>query len=411
MLNPNEKETLRTLANEYMEIASLPAQAQKMDLWKSLNEGRMVRPMTAIDQLPWHELNDDGSLTPRVEDPYWRAVEMFLRKETYKWRRFPADMVIEPVLPVPMVITGVDYGFPVVEETVALDKNNDVVGHRYLNQLIDDDDILKIKDMDIAYDEAETKNKLAEAEELFAGIIPVRPRGLQFHLGIWDKITGLMGVTEAYFSLCDRPEYVHRVLRRFTDATVKGIKKAAELNIYDGNANTCHCSYIYTDDLLPGVCAAQGMRPKDSWAYGLAQLFSSVSPDMTEEFELPYILEMAEHFGYIYYGCCDRLDDRIDLVKRIPNVRKVSCSPWSEREAFAERIGPKLTMSVKPSPAFLAGGSADFETVKKDLESYVNLAKRHNVNLEFILKDISTVRYEPERLTRWSDIALSVAGA
>jgi tRNA threonylcarbamoyladenosine modification (KEOPS) complex Pcc1 subunit len=38
----------------------------------------------------------------------------------------------------------------------------------------------------------------------------------------------------------------------------------------------------------------------------------------------------------------------------------------------------------------------------------VDLAKANNVNLEIILKDISTVRFEPSRLTRWADIAMEI---
>lgn len=132
---------------------------------------------------------------------------------------------------------------------------------------------------------------------------------------------------------------------------------------------------------------------------------------MFEEFELPYISRMAEKFGMIYYGCCDRLDDRLDIVKRIPHVRKVSCSPWSDRAHFAAEIGPKLIMSNKPTPALLATDSFDEDAVRRDLELTCRLAKENGVNLEFLLKDISTVRGDPHRLTRWADTAMRVVEA
>jgi hypothetical protein len=163
--------------------------------------------------------------------------------------------------------------------------------------------------------------------------------------------------------------------------------------------------------LLPDNGQGKGPVSKNCWAFGLAQLFTSVSPKVTEEFELPYISRMAEFFGMLYYGCCDRLDDRLDIVKKIPNVMKVSCSPWSNRKKFAENIGNDLIMSNKPTPAFIAADSVDWEEVKKDLRWTVELAKANNVNLEIILKDISTVRFEPERLTRWADIAMEIVQA
>ena len=117
---------------------------------------------------------------------------------------------------------------------------------------------------------------------------------------------------------------------------------------------------------------------------------------------------MAKQFGAIYYGCCDRLDDRLELVRQIPNVRKVSCSPWSDREHFAERIGSTLIMSNKPNPALLTGDSFDEAAVREDLQRTVRAARANSVNLELILKDISTVRHDPSRLTRWGEIAMQV---
>ena len=63
-------------------------------------------------------------------------------------------------------------------------------------------------------------------------------------------------------------------------------------------------------------------------------------------------------------------------------------------------------MSYKPNPAFLAGDTFAEEAVRKNLRLAIDAAKRNNVRLELLLKDISTVRYEPQRLTRWNQIAM-----
>ena len=55
-LTSRDRETLRRLAGEYMEAASLPVQREKMLLWKSHNRLDRKRPMLNIDQLPWNEL-------------------------------------------------------------------------------------------------------------------------------------------------------------------------------------------------------------------------------------------------------------------------------------------------------------------------------------------------------------------
>ena len=113
------------------------------------------------------------------------------------------------------------------------------------------------------------------------------------------------------------------------------------------------------------------------------------------------------HFGAIYYGCCDRLDDRLDKIAQLPNVRKISCSPWSVRENFAANLDNKrYVMSNKPTPAVLSYEWFDENEVREDLRRTLTAARQNNVNLEFILKDISTVRHNPERLWRWAEIAM-----
>ncbi len=50
------------------------------------------------------------------------------------------------------------------------------------------------------------------------------------------------------------------------------------------------------------------------------------------------------------------------------------------------------------------------DQVRADLEATRRVCAKHGCPLEFILKDISTVRYEPERLAAWARIAMQVAG-
>lgn len=405
----HDKEILRKLAARYMEIAMLPVQREKMALWKALNRGKMQRPMVVIDQLPWNELNDNGELTCFAQDPFCRELEWDLRSTIYKWEHFPVDMVVEPFITIPKSIHNSGYSIRVDEETLDSGDASGVVSHRYTNQIETEEDIDKIKDMVITHDEGASRLHMEQAQEIFSGIAPVKQSGgLQFHLGVWDTLTILMGTENIYLDLYDRPDFIHKVVSRITDSVIAGIKQANALKVCTDTSNTCHCSYVYTDELLPDFGAGKGPVSQNSWAFGLAQLFTSVSPAITEEFELPYITKMAKYFGMIYYGCCDRLDDRLDLVKRIPNVKKVSCSPWSNRDAFAEKIGPELVLSNKPTPALLAGDLFEPEAVRKDLELTMSAAKRNGVNLEFILKDISTVRHKPERLTEWANIAMDI---
>lgn len=403
---------LRRLGEQYMDIAALPIHKEKIKLWRDLNRGFMQRPMVIIDQLPWNELNLNGELTCLVEDEFFREVELNLRKIIYTWKNFPVDMVVEPYIAIPQAINDIDYGLKPSVKHLALDEGTTATSQHFTRVLNDYEDIEKIKDIRFTVDRAENEYRMQQAGVIFNGIAPiVQSHGVQFHLGVWDYLVTLMSIEDAYIEIMDRPEFIHACMKRITDATISGIRQANELLIHNDIANTCHCSYIYTDDLLPDCGKGKGPVSKNCWAFGLAQLFTSVSPRVMDEFEIPYISWMAEFFGMIYYGCCDRLDDRLDIVRKIPNVHKVSCSPWSDRKRFAENIGDSLIMSNKPAPAYLAAGSVDWEEVRRDLKWTVELAKANDVNLEIILKDISTVRFEPARLTKWADIAMEAVQA
>jgi hypothetical protein len=93
----------------------------------------------------------------------------------------------------------------------------------------------------------------------------------------------------------------------------------------------------------------------------------------------------------------------------IPKVRKVSMSPWVDQERGAAEIGRTYVFSRKPSPAFLSPDRFDPEQVRADLQATRDVCRKNGCPLEFILKDISTLRYEPQRLFDWAKIAMEVA--
>jgi hypothetical protein len=128
---------------------------------------------------------------------------------------------------------------------------------------------------------------------------------------------------------------------------------------------------------------------------------------MFKEFELDYLYSIAKRFAYTYYGCCEPLDDKIELLKTIPNLRKIGCSPWANVERCAEQIGGDYVLARKPNPAYVAH-STDPEVIRKEIETSVKAAQRYGCPTEFVLKDISTVSHKPENLIVWAQTASDV---
>ena len=407
-LTQQEIKVLRTLAEKYAAIAALPEQNSRRNLWLKLNSLHMERPMVLIDQIPWGEMDVDGSLICQVQEPYWRNVENDLRMTIYKWEHMPVDMVVNPYICLPRPISNTSWGIQAEVDYLQEDKTTGAASQHYHNQIHGYEDIDRIQMPVITLNKEKEAEIIATAHELFDGIIEFKMTGQCMHLGIWDTISFWMGVEDCYIELMDRPEMIHALMEKLTKGLIFQIEQMNEQGLFDITSNLCHCSQTFTHDLTGRGNEAHA-ESKDAWAFGLAQLFTSVSPAITKEFEVDYMKRVFPYFGAIYYGCCDRLDDRLDVIEELPNVRKISCSPWSDREHFAECLPERRVMSIKPNPAFLATDSFNEDIVRRDLRSYVEVAKRYNRNIEFILKDISTIRYDQPRLWRWAEIAMEEA--
>ena len=408
-MTQRDKDAIRDLAAQVAEIAALPVQEEKRALWRQLNGLRAERPMVMADQVCWNEMNFDDELTLTCEDDECRGYENSLRQTLYQWRHFPVDMVVEPFVRVNKAIINTGFGVGVEESTAVTDPSNAVVSHRYDNQFQTLDDLEKIRTPQISHDAAETERRLAVAHELFDGLLEVVPWGADPYLSLWDPISTWMGVQNALYAIVDQPDLMHGLVGRMTDGYMAQLDQLEEQGLLCGQQSLIHCTGAYSDELADGLNPDRP-RLKSLWTFGLAQMLATVSPAMFKEFEVDYASRICERFGLVYYGCCDPLDGKMAEVRLIPGVRKVSMSPWTDQERGAAEIGTDYVFSRKPNPAFLAEDTFDEARVREDLETTRDICSRHGSALELILKDISTVRYEPQRLWRWGEIAMDVVG-
>jgi hypothetical protein len=245
-----------------------------------------------------------------------------------------------------------------------------------------------------------------ETRDLVIGMSPDDPDEFVSGFCPWDIICWWRGVDVVLLDLVDRPRFMHEIISRLTAAHLSMLDDLEEQGLLGSGQATIHYGPAYADELPhPGFDAARP-RAQDIWTMGMAQIFTSVSPVMFKEFEIDYAVNWYARFGLGYYGCCDVLDNKIDIVRTIPNLRKISMSPWVNVERGAEQIGRDFVFSRKPNPAFLAADTWDPDAVEQDLKATIDACARHGCPLELILKDVSTVRGRPQRLRDWADIAM-----
>jgi hypothetical protein len=84
----------------------------------------------------------------------------------------------------------------------------------------------------------------------------------------------------------------------------------------------------------------------------------------------------------------------------------VSASPWVNIERAIKEIGADFVLSRKPNPAVLATDVFNPDVARSDLVAFLDQAR--GCQVEIILKDISTVRYDPKRLWDWEKLAMEL---
>ncbi len=413
-LADDEKDILKRLGAEVAKIAALPVHAEKATLWRKLNDLEPERPMVWINEIPWHEMNVDDELTLCCRDPWARELETRLRRTVYQWKHMPGDMVVNPWLDCPLAIHSTDFGIIENVDVVRTDSDNEIYSRHFNIQIREPEDIEKIRMPVVTHQEKTTQVIFGTMKALFADIMPVKKVG-QTHIWFtpWDYLIRWWGIQEAMMDLVMRPEMVHAAVDRMVDAWMRELDQFEELNLLFldcDNTRIGSGGYGYVSALPGADFDPDRVKTKNMWGCSNAQIFSSVSPEMHWEFAVEHDLRWLARWGLTYYGCCEPLDRKMDVLKRIPNLRKVSVSPWNDLKLMFSEISGDYVASVKPNPACFLDEGWNPEAVAAGLSETVELAAKTDTPAEFIMKDISTVNYHPERLWRWSEIAMEAVG-
>ncbi|MDD7739638.1 MAG: hypothetical protein SOT28_12740 [Fusicatenibacter sp.] len=400
---------LRNLANQYAQIAHQNELDRVWELHASVNDLHPQRPIVLLDEIPWHELNVDGSLTLQCEDPEFRQVEEYLRQTLFQHKYFPGDMLIKPYFPVVKTVHHTGIGVDVKEEILSNDDANSVVSHKYVNQFHSIEDVEKLENDIVTYDKEDSLRRFYKISEAIADILPVKLTGEETGYGIghkaWDTIATFMSVDDLLYNLIDEPELMHALVRRLTDIFIDMIRQYEEQNLLNPDSTYCHCSAAASRDLQKNPIDYEHVKASNVWGRGLAQILATVSPTMHEEFEIDYAIEALRPFGMVYYGCCEPLDRKIDILRKIPNLRKISITPWADIHIAAEAIGKDYVISAKPNPANLLYAASEPDVVRKEIRTLLHACRETQTPCELLLKDISTVKYNLQNLVVWNQIA------
>jgi hypothetical protein len=114
---------------------------------------------------------------------------------------------------------------------------------------------------------------------------------------------------------------------------------------------------------------------------------------------LRYQLPILSKFGLVAYGCCEDLTRKIDMLRAIPNLRRIAVSPFADVPRCAEQIGRDYVLSYRPSPADMVSYGFDPARIRALLTRDLRACRNNRVDIT--LKDVETVEGDPDRVRNW----------
>ena len=400
-MTTRDKQIIRELAKQYMEMASSEEQQKMNARMKATNDLKIVRPPVLLDEIPWYQMNIDDELTCICEDGGARGVERCFREAIFRRKHFKADTIFEPFWRVVMAYDSTGMGIDVEENIIRTDDYNHIVSHHYHDIMEDDESVEKIKMPTFTLRKDLDEYRMNYFIDLFGDSFPVVLSGVSYrYCAPWDVIPRWRGVEPILYDMYDNPEHLHRIMERYMAAVVAEFDFIEQNMHVDPVCPNLHCTPGYISGL-----AEDGW--KATWFRCMAQMFSTVSPAMHYEFDVQYMIPVAKRFAYTYYGCCEPLDTKLEVINKIPNLRKIGVSPWANEDVMAEWMRGGYVYSRKPNPANVAMHT-DYDLIYRETEKTVKLCIEYSCPCEFVLKDISTVSHRPENLIIWSQAVSDV---
>ncbi|MDY7080148.1 MAG: hypothetical protein SXV54_24975 [Chloroflexota bacterium] len=402
MISSPDRDLLRDLAKQVADIAALPIQAERRELWRKHNSLQLVRPMILIfPEGSWYELLPQDELVCETDETRW--IEWMLRMRVYYHQHFRDDTVIEKEWVVDKVIHNSGWGLEVERVPSSAARG----AWKFAPVLKEPADLEKLRFPEIAYDEAATKRNLEQVHDLFGDILDVKLKGvahISYHL--MSQYTDWRGLEEMMLDMYLHPQMLHEAMAFLEEGHRRILQQYVDQNLLSlNNDNAYHSSggNGYTCELPKTGFDPAHVRPCDVWASAESQELAQVGPKQHAEFALAYEKRLLEPFGLTGYGCCEDLTGKLDDVLTIPNLRRISISPFADVDACAERLQDGYIFSWKPHPVHLVG-NFDAELIRGYIRHTVEVAQEHGCVLEIVLKDTHTCEHHPERFDRWAQI-------
>ncbi len=396
-----EREVLRGLAEKVAALAARDEMAERRELWRRHNRLEKTRPVIFCDpENGWNEIITEAQMLCRGK--LARRWEWELRKEIFWGEEMGDDRPVEPFLDVPYTVSPDDWGL-----NAAVSQTDSNGAKNWTSPLADyATDLKRLHSPRFEIDWKTTDATLDLARDLFGDLLTVRRKGTWWwSLGITVRAVFFRHLDLLYLDMIDHPDELKELfalISRGLMDKVDYLERNGLLSLNNDGTYVGSGGFGFTDE-LPGKDYAGRVRCQDMWGFCESQETVSISPEMYEEFIFPCEAPLMARFGLNCYGCCEPLDARWHIVKKHPNLRRVSCSAWANLEKMADHLRGDYIFSMKPSPSPLATATFNADAIRQDLRKAFAIAR--GCRVECIMKDNHTLGHRPENVVEWCRVA------
>lgn len=398
---------LRDVTKHYIEMCNSESHCAKRDLWRQHNALNPTRPLILAMNQVHFKCSPDSEC--KCEDEFYRNHEYALRFYLHH-----AGVGDDTVFPWWMTVRATMvypdkgcWGVPFNRKSLGPG-----LGWKIDHPLKTIEDSAKMVQPHHQIDEKATALNVKKLTDAVGDILPVvADRGPIFAAFPGDLSTDmgyLRGPEQMMYDMMDDSDWFHRTMAFMRDGVLQThdeCEAAGDYRLF----NSTNQSVPYAEDLPDPSGEDKVVQRKDLWVFFAAQEFASTSPEMHDEFLLHYQIPIMEKFGLVSYGCCEDLTRKIDILRKIKNLRRIAVTPWADVPSCAEQIGSNYVCSWRPSPSEMVSNKFSPERVRKITTDALAAFNKNDCIVDITLKDVHTVGGEPWRIKEWVRITRECA--
>ena len=334
-------EQIRDLAAQVNGLAGETKNLRRREDWEDFNDecGLDYTPiLISIDPHAWREIFPAETLG--VVDPVYRHVELELRKMLW-YASLETDMVIEPWVSMNALYHedsiywhGVEMQFSEVGDATIF--NGEVITPADVDR------------MHVATPHLDGTRTLEMRDRMYALIgeyLDVRVEWRHRHLtqanfGVWTiQYIG----QQRFLEWCaSEPAAVMKFMDIMAETFVRhNLEMQSRHRLTNNNC--------FVQDFYPWHGFRTGdTQLSDLWLNAEAQDFQCVSPEMMERYYFTFLRPVCEMFGKVQFGCCESLNGKLEMVKTLPNLRRVTISERTDWDYAIRTLRDNVVYSVRP---------------------------------------------------------------